>query len=403
MRVAVILPQPYRGGTLRAGREVALMLKTGRGTPLDVVFAVAGGAIDMPMQRELGAHGISVRPFTWESVDGADAKRMAAIAQPPIPLTPRHARYAVPRDGVADLGDCDFWLFLSDRVPHPMFPRRPYGVVVFDCLQRYVPSIMTDAAWAAQATTLIPFVREAAVVLVTTPTTGIDVQTFVGVSRERIRLAPLTFTAPVVDARTVPASAPYILWATNRSMHKNHAMVLRGLQRYYEYGGDTLDTIILGVETEYLRPDQEYPYAVVEDYLKPLRRSLREIGALREHVTIAGEVSDTVYRRTLAGARVLLHSSLYDNGTFAAFDAAALGIPTLSARYPAMEYLDRTYALDVQWFDARDPDDLAARLRAFHAPAGRIGAGAERFAALDWTRNADTFRDLLQPWLTSTI
>ena len=400
-RIAVILPAAYRGGTLRAAWDVARMLKTAPGSPLDVVVATAARDTTRD-ERELGPLGIGVRAITWKLVDGDDAARLSSGVSQPLVRAGRHQRYALPSDGAADLGDCDAWLVISDRVPAPFLPIRPYAVVVFDCLQRVVPAIHTDSAWAGQLRGMVPFVRDAALVLVTTPVTGGDVHTFFGVPRARIRLAPMCFSPPATPASGASGAEPYLVWATNRAAHKNHAVILEGLRRYYEDNGGRLQTVIVGTETEYLKADRTHPAPAAEAYLHRIRTMLSESAALRRQVTIAGEVSDAVYSASLAGARLLLHSSLYDNGTFAAFDAAWFGVPTLSARYPAMQYLDQQFGLSLSWFDSLNPASVAAGIARLdrEGPPGPLPSKA-RLDQQHWPHRAAEFRQALEPWLTT--
>jgi glycosyltransferase involved in cell wall biosynthesis len=276
-------------------------------------------------------------------------------------------------------------------------------VVVFDCLQRVVPAIHSDSAWAAQLHGMVPFVRAASLVLVTTPVTGGDVHSFFGVPRARIRLAPMCFSPPpAFPTSGTPGAQSYLVWVANRSTHKNHAVILEGLRRYYEDHGGRLRTVIVGTETGYLREDRTHPVPVAEAYLHRIRTMLAETEALHRHVTIAGEVSDSVYSATLAGARLLLHSSLYDNGTFAAFDAAWFGVPTLSARYPAMQYLDQQFGLSLSWFDSRDPASVAAGIDRLdrEGPPGPLPSQA-RLEQQHWPHRAAEFRQALEPWLTT--
>jgi hypothetical protein len=134
-RLAIVLPVAYRGGTLRATRDLARILATAADPgALDVVVAYPAGVPDG--LGSLQAWGLAVRSFQWRTIDRADAARMAAVSLVPFTRPIEHERYCLPSDGAADLLDCDFWLFVSDRVEAPLLPARPYGVVVFDCLQR---------------------------------------------------------------------------------------------------------------------------------------------------------------------------------------------------------------------------------------------------------------------------
>lgn len=398
-RVAVIMPQPYRGGTLRAAIDMARMLRTAAGDPLDVIFAT----VDEPALREEGAavlqrHAIAIRSMTWRRISGSEAAALEGYAQLRRPLA-AHPAYLVPSDAATDLTDCDFWLLISDRVDAPLLPLRPYGIVVFDCVQRYVPSVFLNDGWARQLDALVPVAREASVVVTTTPATAADVNAYCGVPRARIVQVAPQFSPPRVPSNRATHPRPYIAWVTNRARHKNHGVVIEGLRRYYETTSQPLDTLILGVETEYLRPGTPHDHPDLHAYLRPLQDALAAPGPLRDRVTVLGETSDAVYASVVSGARLLLHSALYDNGTFAALDAAYLGVPVLSSRYPAMEYYQEAFGLDLHWFDPHDPADLAAALDRMNGTQGASVDVRERLDGLHWSRQADAFREVLAPWL----
>ena len=52
---------------------------------------------------------------------------------------PGSEEYAHPDDGMRQFLDCDLWLVISDRLPLPLLPIRPYILLVHDYLQRYPP------------------------------------------------------------------------------------------------------------------------------------------------------------------------------------------------------------------------------------------------------------------------
>ena len=85
-----------------------------------------------------------------------------------------------------------------------------------------------------------------------------------------------------------------------------------------------------------------------------------------------GDVSDKVYARLLKNAQFLWHPALYDNGTFAVMEAAYLGVPSLSALYPAMEYMNQKFELNLQFFDPRNPQGMAEALLIMETAAASI-------------------------------
>src|SRR5207245_1673509 len=80
----------------------------------------------------------------------------------------------------------DAWLALLDRFPLPLLPARPYGVWVYDMIQRYVPEFFgpeffTNMVQAGMSPTL----RNANVIVTTSPATQQDVIDEYGIGREQ--------------------------------------------------------------------------------------------------------------------------------------------------------------------------------------------------------------------------
>jgi glycosyltransferase involved in cell wall biosynthesis len=387
-RVAVLLPQAYRGGTLRAAKDLARMVRFGaleRGERVDVVFSSPHDErVRAAELTDLAADGIPVRPTIWKGMDTVSLpERVRGAAPSPGP-------YVYPTDGANDFLDCDFWLVVSDRVTAPMAPLRPYGAVVFDYIQRYVPEVLSDDMWVLQRQGLLPLARQARFVVATNPATVADLVSYAGVPRARVVELPIFFEPlDVAAAGAAPVEGGYLLWVTNTAFHKNHATVLDALERYYEVHGGTLATVMVGPMTHYFSPDVDDPGMDRVTHVVAARSRIRNSAALSENVAVVGELPAAHYTGAVVHARALLHSCLYDNGTFSIVDAACAGVPALSSRYPAMQHLDRILSLGVRFYDPHDSRELAAALAAVEAePAAPRPAGRERFAAFHWKRSA---------------
>ncbi|MBQ9709690.1 MAG: glycosyltransferase, partial [Clostridia bacterium] len=61
---------------------------------------------------------------------------------------------------------------------------------------------------------------------------------------------------------------------------------------------------------------------------------------LNRHIHIMGNMSKEKYHNVLKYAKYFLHPGCADNGNGTAFDAAMLGVPTLSCDDPAMRNMD---------------------------------------------------------------
>ena len=78
-----------------------------------------------------------------------------------------------------------------DRFPLPLLPARPYGVIVYDMIQRAVPEAFDPVFFRSMKMGMRPTLHAAEVVLVTSPQTRMDVMAEYGLETDRVALAPL--------------------------------------------------------------------------------------------------------------------------------------------------------------------------------------------------------------------
>jgi glycosyltransferase involved in cell wall biosynthesis len=363
-RVAVIVPIGYRGGSLRAAKLVARAIDLGArqaGKPVDVVFAYldyADGYSDDEFS-DLPAT-IARRPYKWKTLGRDDAVRSLRYARCARPLPAEF--YQVPEDGIAQFTDCDLWMIVSDRLDLPLLPLRPYAMIVYDYLQRYLSTKLPDNWKCLHAA------HGAERVLVTTDFTYDDALQFAGLEEEKIVRVPMLAPEFTWEKNTSRVTRPdYFIWTTNLAAHKNHQNAGKALQVYYERLDGQLNCCVTGVGTERLLTEG-FPH------LQHLREMMAKSPRLKNRVRFLGELPDASYRSRLAGARFLWHPGSIDNGTFAVIEAAYLRVPSLSSIYPAMQEIDRQYSLGLSWMDAHDPNDMATRLKSMEANAAACRA-----------------------------
>jgi glycosyltransferase involved in cell wall biosynthesis len=386
-RIGVVVPLNYRGGTLRSAKLLAEAI--GRGSrqfseDADVVFAYPAEAKDEQTadRWDVGLPSfVSKRTIAWHVLDPDSAQRAMRYAG--------HAgwvavaeRYMVPDDRREYLLDCDLWIIVSDRISIPLLPIRPYLMVVYDYIQRYEHQDDTDAAFLAAA-------KRAQRVLVTTRFTEQDALTYAGIPRERLFRVPMLVPDFIPGQTNLAApKTPYFLWTTNRGRHKNHYNAFCALREYYELADGKLRCRVTGVESESLLRGGAA-------HLEPLKGIVAQSPKLARQLRIVGELSDAAYRKMLAGSCFLWHPAQIDNGTLAAVEAAMIGVPTLSSRYPAMEEMQEHFDLRLKWMDSTNPSEMAQGLKWMeeHLTATRaeaasrqepVGSSAERSAAAYW-------------------
>jgi glycosyltransferase involved in cell wall biosynthesis len=213
----------------------------------------------------------------------------------------------------------------------------------------------------------MPFIaaaRAADRVLVTTHFTEQDALNYAGVEKGKVRRVPILAPHGTTGTeRCSGGSGSYFLWTTNLAYHKNHYNALYALREYYESLDGQLDCRVSGVRTESLL-DNQFPH------LEPLKTLFSQSDSLQRRLRLLGELPDAWYWTELAGARFLWHPARIDNGTLAVVEAAAMGVPSLSSRYPPMEEIDTHFDLQLTWMDAGQPRDMARQLKWMETHAG---------------------------------
>lgn len=354
-RIAVIVPVRYRGGSLRGAKLLAQAIELGSqqaASPVEVVI----GHIDDPAVYTVDEFvdlptSIKRRPYKWQTLDQKEAYQAMVYAGVERPMN--EPIYQVPNDGIKQFTDCDLWIVVSDRLERPLLPIRPYVLMVYDYLQRYVDFLPQELNQK--------FIRAAHMaerVFVTTEFTKRDAIHYAGLPSRKVQRLPML--APDFIGRRVPEiiadRSPYFLWTTNQALHKNHENALNALRLYYEELDGKLTCRVTGVDTKTI-------FKSKLPHLKSLKQILDSSGLLRRQLEVMGELSDEAYLAVLSGAEFLWHAGRVDNGTFSVIEAAHLGVPSLSSNYPAMGEIDAQFSLNLMWMDANNPHDMARQLK----------------------------------------
>ena len=182
-RIAIILPDGYRGGTFRGTKLLAQAIELGSrqaGQDVEVVLAHLDDSARYPDDEFVDLPAtIKRRPYQWQVLNQDEAYR--AITYAGLEGSIISTTYQVPDDGINHFMDCDLWVIVSDRLEHPLLPVRPYVLMVYDYLQRYEPVLpltmsqkFISAAHCAEA------------VFVTTEFTRQDAIQFAGLSSRKV-------------------------------------------------------------------------------------------------------------------------------------------------------------------------------------------------------------------------
>lgn len=380
MKVAVILPIEYAGGTLRLFLNLVRYFASHSG--LDVVVGIPEPYLDAVAveidQIRLEFPHIEIRGFTWKTVPPAEAKELLRL-QSVVVRQFISESYQVPLDGHDNFLGCDFWFVVSDRLLYPLIPLRPYGLFVTDHLQRYVPEIfdtaMYQAAWAAPWN-FLRAVRNANLTVVMSEATARDVEAYSGCLHTIVQV-PTTIdldhfrkiaSRPEACQQSVTAS-PYCVWVTNSSQHKNHLRMLQAIRQYFDKHGGGLDVVVTGHNTELFNPrlvlgvDDRRWGIWKHPYVAKVREAVGEIPEeWKERIHWVGCVADAEYIAILRNSCFLVHNVLADNGTFSVVEAGILGCPAMSSDYPQMRQIDEQFGLGLHFFDGFDPAATAVAM-----------------------------------------
>lgn len=268
-----------------------------------------------------------------------------------------------------DYLSCDAWILFGCPGGGAVAHLRPFAVFCADWVVHVVPHaaeyfpharnpIWEDIAY------MIESCRQADVVFSTTPRTLEDDIAFAGVPRSKTRLAPLFSIEDFSRLPTSPEELPfsrYFMWTTNDTAHKNHKRALDALDLYYNKYSGSLPVVITGYASEYFDPKRGINLNA--GYTQPLQDRIARSPQLLANLYFPGPLPVEKYAFILKGACFLWHNVIYDNGTASCFEAAQLGVPSLSADYPQMRYFTELFGTNTRFFSAFDIEASAAALK----------------------------------------
>lgn len=362
-KIAIFLPAPYKGRSFQGAKNLIKAIKLGSkktDDDIDIVFSCVENTYDIKEDfKDLLSYDVEIRETRWQMLSKDEASRILEFAQI-FDNKLIYENYVYPNDSLTNFFDCDFWLVVSDRTGSPLLPIKPYGMVVYDYIQRYIPEIFNydpniDLPYIYSA-------RDAKVVYCTTPQTKEDAIQYAGISAKKIELAPMEFNPLNYDKKEYfDKKFDYIIWPSNSTQHKNHINALKGLKKYYEELDGKFKIILTGTQTEMFQKKSfvQIPYIV------KVREMIEKNSILKKNISILGELSEEDYINVVSDAKFLFHPVLYDNGTFAVVEAAYYKIPSLVNGYPQMKYMNERFKLNMSFFDGNNPDDIAKSLKEF--------------------------------------
>ena len=273
--------------------------------------------------------------------------------------------YLIFNDGISNFEESDLWFILSDHVYNPLPPHRPYGIMVYDYVQKYHPDILNKDGWQifqkrAQVTC------DARFVITTTEQTRRDVINFAGADPRLVHRFPIEFDPPLhlingdsqIDHHLLKPGS-YVIWPTMLSSHENHLQILEELDLFLSQSA--IKILIAGFGTESMNPKNNHSI-IHHPYIVKIREKIARSTNLQNNLIIRGFIPDTEYASLLKNAACLLHTSSGDNGAYAPIEAAWLGVHSICNDYPAMQEFSAQFNVPCVWFNPNSRHSLCKAL-----------------------------------------
>jgi glycosyltransferase involved in cell wall biosynthesis len=404
--VFLFLHQVHIGGVWETTKELLQDLVAINQTrnQLSLTVGLHESQLDTRPVEQLG-QALTLKWLRLNPINRAEVAHLLGGTPPWLTACPEQ-EFSFPSGAALSALQADAWLALVDRFPVPLLPARPYGVFVYDMIQRHRPQGFPGSFFRGMAAGMAPSMRRAELILATTPQTRDDVIVEYGLDPDRVVLVPLACNparrfrhlTPVAIPR---AREPFLLNVTGSGEHKGAKVILRGYARLKaRLGPRTPQLVLCGWGTQAFLPS--YNGAEERPHWQAMRRLGQELG-LREGRDLVGLgfVRDEELLDLYQRCAVVVNAALYDNGSFTLPEGAYFGRPTVSARYPAAEFLCRRYDIPAAFFPPGDAEGMAQALeRALErrpASATEVDGIRARFAEPEFSsrRYAERIYDVL--------
>jgi len=352
----------YRGGVWETTKTLlrALVEINRERRLLWLTFAVTEDQDNLHELDELGSEltveRLQMRAINWrQAAQLLGSHRMASVGNGGSEFVAVHAPGAFRSDA---------WLALADRFTAPLLPLRPYGVVVYDMIQKYVPALFPKEFFDQAKKGMAPTARMARAIVSTNEATQTDVAEAYDLDAKRLTLVPIPcephtrFGDLVPEAVSLP-SKPFILNVANTGPHKGAPILLRAMARLKaRLGEKTPLLVVCGCFTERFAPS--FQGAVTDPHWKMVRRLVVDLNLKEgDDVVFLGYADDCQLKDLYKRCSVVVNAAKYDNGTFSLIEGHYFGRSVLSSRYPAAEALYRRFEVPVRYFPIDDDAALA--------------------------------------------
>jgi glycosyltransferase involved in cell wall biosynthesis len=260
----------------------------------------------------------------------------------------------------------DAWFVLLDRFHLPLLPARPYGVWVYDMIQRHAPEVFDETFLNNyHRGGMGPTLRHASAVVTTNPATRQDVLDEYGVAADRVRLIPLAWEPHVRFGKRPPEPVPlprepFLLYPANTAPHKGAEVMVRAYARLKSWLGSQTPLLVqCGVFSSAFSVKH---HALPSDppHWGFIRSLVQELGLEEgKDIVFLGFVSDPQLHDLYKRCAAVVNAGKYDNGSYALIEGRYFGRPLISTAYLAAVALCERFQLPVRFFPIDDDATLA--------------------------------------------
>lgn len=371
----------YRGGVWETTKDLlhALIAINRRRRQLKFTLGIHEHQTDVESLQALGDE-LAITRVVLDRISGqAGPRGMPGI----VPAT---GDFCFMKGGEKEALRADGWLALVDRFHLPLLPVRPYGIVVYDMIQRHVPEAFDRTFFRHMESGMRPTARAAELIVVTSPATRDDVIAEYGIDPGRVRLAPVAceperrFRGLMAEPVPLPPGA-FILNVANSAPHKGAAPLLRAHAALKQQrGAECPFLVICGWKTDAF--SKRHALTDTFPYWVSIRRLVNELGLEEDRdVVFLGYVDDhqllDLYRR----CALVVNAAKYDNGSFSVIEGRYFGREVISSDYPASRFLCERFGLNARYFPVDDHEALARVLDEALAEMPRSGMDLEQIRA----------------------
>jgi glycosyltransferase involved in cell wall biosynthesis len=259
----------------------------------------------------------------------------------------------------------------------PMLARRG-AVLLHDCAPLAMPHLFGRRFVIWYRVLLRRLGRRADLFITDSQFSRQEIETYLGVERERIVVVPLAadhFSRATADDADLPddiaAKRPYVLAVGGWSARKNVALIQSALRLLPDLG---LTLVVVGSNPTELRTSVTDAFPVVD----------------------LGAVTDDSLRWLYENAAALAYPSLYEGFGLPPIEAMTCGCPVVVSD---RDVLRETCGDAALYCDPASPEELAARIRSLvsdaHLRATMIERGRARASMFTWARSAALILDAL--------